>query len=122
MREFARSGGQILFGTDVGYLTDYDPTEEYTLMAAAGFSWREILTSLTTNPASKFGEAGRRGRIAPGMDADLVVLDADPVRDPRAFADVRHTIRGGRVIYSKEAAPKTHATPGRRPEQKESLR
>ena len=53
VREYARAGGQILFGTDVGYLTDYDPTEEVVLMGTAGFSWREILVSLTTAPAAR---------------------------------------------------------------------
>lgn len=100
VRDYARSGGVMLFGTDVGYLTDYDPVQEYALMGAAGLSWREVLASLTTGPAARFGEQARRGRIAPGMDADLVVLGTDPATDVRAFADVRHTVRGGRVIYS----------------------
>ncbi len=99
VRDFARSGGQILFGTDVGYLPDFDPTVEYEFMGAAGLSWREILASLTTSPAQRFGEAQTRGRIAPGMAADLVVLRTDPVRSPRAFADVAWTIRDGRVIH-----------------------
>ncbi|MDQ2870768.1 MAG: amidohydrolase family protein [Acidobacteriota bacterium] len=101
IRDFSRSGGQILFGTDVGYLTDYDPTEEYALMSAAGLGWREILASLTTGPAERFGEQNRRGRLAPGLDADIVVLDADPVRDVRAFADVRYAFRAGRLAYSR---------------------
>lgn len=100
VRDYARSGGQILFGTDVGYLTDYDPTVEYLLLESTGLGWREILAALTTSPAARFGEASRRGRIAPGMDADLVVLATDPVTDPRAFTNVRYTIRGGKVIYS----------------------
>jgi imidazolonepropionase-like amidohydrolase len=105
VRDYARAGGQILFGTDVGYLTDYDPAVEYQLLEGAGLGWREILAALTTSPAARFGEASRRGRIAPGMDADLVVLAADPVADPRAFTQVRYTLRGGKVIYS--AAPAT---------------
>jgi len=100
VRDYNRMGGQILFGTDVGYLTDYDPTVEYMLLESAGLSWKEILAALTTNPAARFGEATRRGRIAPGMDADLVVLAADPVTDLRAFTNVRTTMRGGKVIYS----------------------
>jgi imidazolonepropionase-like amidohydrolase len=72
-------------------------------MASAGLGWREILASLTTSPAARFGEASRRGTIAPGLDADLVVLAADPVRDVRAFADVRYAIRAGRVVYSAPA-------------------
>jgi imidazolonepropionase-like amidohydrolase len=96
---YAKAGGQILFGTDVGYLTDYDTTDEFALMAGAGLDWRAILASLTTAPAERFGETLRRGRIAPGLDADLVVLGADPSADVTAFANVRYTIRGGRVVY-----------------------
>src|SRR6266849_1601678 len=43
LRAYAAAGGQILFGTDIGYITDYDPTEEYLLMARAGVSFRQIL-------------------------------------------------------------------------------
>jgi imidazolonepropionase-like amidohydrolase len=100
---YAKSGGQILFGTDVGFLTDYDTTDGYRLMAGAGLDWRAILASLTTAPAQRFGESARRGRIAPGLDADLVVLGADPALDVTAFADVRYTLRGGRIVYTAPA-------------------
>lgn len=101
VRDYARAGGQILFGTDVGYLPDFDPAAEYDFMATAGLSWREILASLTTSPASRFGEDATRGRVAVGMAADFVVLGSDPVRTVRAFTDVRMTLRGGRVIYQR---------------------
>jgi imidazolonepropionase-like amidohydrolase len=107
--DYARAGGQILFGTDVGYLTDYDPTEEYVLMAGAGLDWRAILASLTTSPAERFDETDRRGRVAPGLDADLVVLGSDPAGAAEAFADVRYAVRGGRIVYADEtrlAAPR----------------
>jgi imidazolonepropionase-like amidohydrolase len=97
--DFARAGGQVLFGTDVGYLTDDDPTQEYASMATGGLDWRQILASLTSAPATRFGEAARRGRIAPGMDADLVLLAADPATDPTAFSRVKYTLRGGRIVY-----------------------
>jgi len=100
VRRFARLGGDILFGTDVGFLPPADEGKEYEFMAAAGLGWREILASLTTTPARRFGEERQRGQVAPGMAADLVVLGSDPTGGVRAFADVRHTIRGGRVMYS----------------------
>ena len=99
LRSYARAGGTILFGTDVGYIEDADTTRELELMAQAGLTWREILASLTTAPAARYGFGAQKGRIAAGMDADLVVLDADPQADPAAFAKVRATIRGGTVLY-----------------------
>lgn len=101
VRDYAAAGGQILFGTDVGYTDAFDTTEEYRLMSGA-LGWRQILVSLTTAPAARFGFAAHKGRIATGMDADLVLLNADPAQDPAAFARVRDTIRAGRVIWGTD--------------------
>jgi len=100
--KFAAMGGQVLFGTDVGYVTDYDPAREYELMAQAGLTSMQILASLTTTPALRWKEQKQRGRIAGGMNADIVVLDADPADSPRNFAAVRCAIRNGEIIYAKE--------------------
>jgi imidazolonepropionase-like amidohydrolase len=51
-----RAGGQILFGTDVGYMTDFNPAEEYQQMEQAGMQFKDILASLTTAPAQRFGQ------------------------------------------------------------------
>jgi len=91
----------VLFGTDAGFLPDYDPTDEFIQMMRAGLTWREILASLTTTPAARFGEASKRGRVASGLDADLVVLAHDPAADVGAFADVVEVIREGRTIFRK---------------------
>ena len=99
LRAYFRAGGPILFGTDVGYVTDYDPTEEYEQMARASMSFRDILASLTTSPAARFGESRRKGRIAAGMDADIVLLTSDPAAGVKAFAGVRYTLRKGKIIY-----------------------
>lgn len=100
VRDFAAAGGQVLFGTDVGYMSDYDPTDEYIYMSRA-LTPAQILASLTTAPADRWKESDRRGRVAAGMEADLVVLSSDPMSDVRHFADVRCTLRQGRVIYSQ---------------------
>jgi imidazolonepropionase-like amidohydrolase len=100
LRAWLASGGMVLFGTDVGAgIDDYLQGDEYVLMAEAGMAFHQILTSLTIAPAEKFGERGRLGQIAPGFIADLVVLKGDPSQDIRAFANVRYTIRDGKLIY-----------------------
>lgn len=100
LRAFRQAGGQVLFGTDVGYMHEYDPTDEYELMARSGMTPMQILASLTTAPAARWKEEDRHGRVAPGFDADLVVLAADPTADVKNFAQVRCTVRGGTPIYS----------------------
>lgn len=100
LRAVSDVGGQVLFGTDVGYMTEYDPTDEYVYMQQAGLSYAQILTALTTAPAARFG-AERTGRLAPGFAADVVVLDGDPAQDIRALARVRATLRAGQVIYRR---------------------
>jgi imidazolonepropionase-like amidohydrolase len=102
LRAYSKAGGQILFGTDVGYMTDYDPAEEYRLMARA-LAPMQILASLTVAPAMRWKEGARRGQVVKGQDADLVVLEADPAEDAGNFAKVRCTIRAGRPTYPLEA-------------------
>ena len=102
LKVFSQAGGQVLFGTDIGYIQHYDTSEEFTWMSRAGMSFPQILASLTTNPAQRFGYSAHSGRIAKGMDADLVVLNGDPGSEITAFSDVRYTIRAGKIIYSKK--------------------
>jgi imidazolonepropionase-like amidohydrolase len=98
LRAWMNSGGTVLFGTDLGAV-DYDPSDEYALMAEAGMSFRQILASLTTAPAEHFGESKQLGRIAEGLQADLVVLKDDPSRSIGAFTAVQYTLRAGKIIY-----------------------
>jgi imidazolonepropionase-like amidohydrolase len=102
LEAFSRAGGQVLFGTDVGYIQHFDTSEEFKWMSRAGMSFQAILASLTTNPAQRFGDSTHSGRIAKGLDADLVVLGADPAQNTLAFSKVRYTIRGGEILYEEK--------------------
>ena len=77
-RTFPRNGGTLLFGTDTGFLTDYDVKEEYRQLGMAGLSFQDVLAMLTTAPAAKFKVSARSGTIRPGNDGDLTILLADP--------------------------------------------
>ena len=100
VRQFDQMGGLLVFGTDTGYLTDYDVSQEYEQLAQAGLSWRDTLAMLTENPARLFGDQTNRGRVKSGMAGDLTILEADPAIDPSAFRRVRYTIRNGKVIWA----------------------
>jgi imidazolonepropionase-like amidohydrolase len=99
LKSFAANGGLVLFGTDVGFTKIYDVTLEYELMHRA-LSESQVLASLTTNPAQYF-KTPNKGRVDRGSDADLVVLDGDPVADVHNLAKVAYTIRAGQVIYQR---------------------
>jgi len=104
LRTFRAAGGQVLFGTDVGYMHAYDTAREFELMVKAGMSADDILESLTTAPAARWKDA-RLGRVAPGYQADLVVLGADPAEDVKNFANVRCVFRAGKLIYASSRSP-----------------
>jgi len=91
LQAWLAAGGTVLFGTDLGAV-DYDPAQEYALMEEAGMSFGEILGSLTTAPAERFGESKRLGRIAPGFQADLVAF--------RSLSDMQYTLRAGKITYA----------------------
>lgn len=101
VRQFHALGGDFMFGTDVGYMTDYSTGDEFKALAESGLNYRDMLRMLTVAPAERFGVTAHKGTITPGKMADLVVLDGDPATDIGAFSRVHYTIRSGRLIYER---------------------
>ncbi|MFP2907984.1 amidohydrolase family protein [Pyxidicoccus sp. 3LFB2] len=56
-----------------------------------------MLPLFTANPASAL-RLGRKGRLAPGMDADVVVLDERTLDILHVFARGRALVRDGRLV------------------------
>ena len=90
-----------MFGTDVGYMTDYSTNDEFQALERSGLTGVEILRMLTTAPSRRFGVLQETGTVEVGKAGDLVVLDRDPMLDVAAFAAVRATVRGGRLIWPR---------------------
>ena len=101
VRQFHALGGDLMFGTDVGYMTDYSTEGEFSALVESGLNYRDILRMLTVAPAARFGVTALKGTITPGKIADLVVLDGDPATDIGAFSRVHYTIRSGKLIYER---------------------
>ena len=68
------------------------------LMTFAGLSLNEALMTATSTPAEAMGWSGRKGVLAVGADADVILLDAN--------LTVRQTIVAGRVVYQSETSHK----------------
>jgi imidazolonepropionase-like amidohydrolase len=100
LRAFVGAGGEVLFGTDVGYIGERDADEEVRRMAGAGMEWRAILVSLTSAPARRMKDAVR-GALAVGSPADLVLVEGDPRADVEALTRVRETWVAGKSVFSR---------------------
>jgi imidazolonepropionase-like amidohydrolase len=101
VRTFHRLGGTLLFGTDVGYMTDYTTEGEFDGLGKSGLNWQDVLAMLTTNPAARMGVQNRKGTVTAGKLADLVILDADPAAGLKNFSRVRTVVRSGAVVWQR---------------------
>lgn len=105
LRRLQDAGITIAMGTDAGNIgTLHGPSihREFALMKEAGLTPAEILRSATTNGALALGLAAETGAIAPGMRADLVILDADPLADVANLQRVYRVLKDG-VLYDPDA-------------------
>lgn len=96
------AGVPVLAGTDanttpgIPFHPPHGPSlhHELELLVRAGLSTAEALNAATVVPARHFGLTDR-GTIAPGMRADLVLLDGDPIADIRATRAIVRVWCGG---------------------------
>ncbi len=97
----------ILAGTDApnpGTAHGLSLHEELELLVGAGLSPIEALAAATSIPARTFGLSDR-GRIAPGMRADLLMVDGDPTRAIAATRRIAAIWKGGVAVERKPALP-----------------
>ncbi|MEU7457750.1 amidohydrolase family protein, partial [Streptosporangium roseum] len=97
LRALRQAGVPLLAGTDA---TPFAPAHgagmhrELHLLTEAGLSPQEALAAATSLPACHFGLTDR-GRIAPGLRADLVLVEGDPTRDITATGSITDVWRRG---------------------------
>lgn len=101
-RDMHRAGVQFLAGTDTSLNNPVLPGiglhRELALLAESGFTPLEALQTATINPARYFGVQDRLGSIEAGKEADLVLLDADPLADIHNTERIRAVILRGRYF------------------------
>jgi imidazolonepropionase-like amidohydrolase len=104
-REFRRAGVHMMAGTDApipGVLPGFSLRDELKLLVAAGFTPYEALRTATANPAAFLGRSGEFGTVTVGARADLMLLDADPLRDVANVARRAGVMVAGRWIAEAE--------------------
>ncbi|HVS32754.1 MAG TPA: amidohydrolase family protein [Thermoanaerobaculia bacterium] len=80
-----RNGVRLLLGTDMTWFAvpGFSDHDELELLVRAGLSPRDALLTGTSNVADFLGETHNSGRIAVGENADLLLLNANPLADIR---------------------------------------
>lgn len=103
VRRAHRMGVRIATGAD----TQYGPESlsriagEVAAFVELGMTPLEALRSATTAAADLLGVGDRTGAIRTGLEADLIVVERNPLTDSRALADVLVVISNGRVALNR---------------------
>ena len=99
MRRLHEAGAVIVVGSDAG-IAPVKPHDAVRyapeMLHVLGISQVEALQMITSKAAGVLGLGDRKGRIAPGFDADILAVDGDPLADPGAL----HRIR---AVYARGA-------------------
>ena len=91
-------GVRLIAGTDAGI--DNTPHHQYVggleYFVTLGFRPADVLAMATTEAAAALGVDAITGRLAPGFDADVIVVDGEPSTDIAALGKLQRVIARGR--------------------------
>jgi imidazolonepropionase-like amidohydrolase len=101
-REFVAAGGLLIGGCDPtgngGALAGFGDQRNLELLVEAGFKPEQAIHIYTQNGAVYLNRADRIGFIAPGKQADLVVVEGDPSAHIADVEKVKYVFKQG-VAY-----------------------
>lgn len=106
VRRLQAAGVDILAGTDApnpGTAHGASLHGELALLVRAGLTSQQALSAATAVPARRFGLADR-GRIAPGLRADLLLVEGDPLADITATRAIAAVWKNGQRVERDAAA------------------
>jgi hypothetical protein len=103
---FVKAGGLLLAGPDPtgngGVLPGFGDQREIELLVEAGFTPVEAIHIATENGASYLGQQDRIGNLAPGKQADLVLIKGDPSKNIGEIENVETVFKAGIGYDSKK--------------------
>ncbi|MBI4023896.1 MAG: amidohydrolase family protein [Verrucomicrobia bacterium] len=112
-------GGIIALGTDTPFphlVPGFSVHDELAMYVDAGIKPIDALRSATLVGARVLGIESRIGRIAPGMQADLIVVSGNPLEYIEDIGCVKCSVRAGRIFLPKELLCAVRKTFARRPD------
>ena len=96
MGRFARQNNvRVAFGTDTGVSPHGMNAREFQLLVASGFSPLQAIQTATINAADHLQLNNETGRIIPGLAADIIAVDGDPLADVSTLMNVHFVMTRG---------------------------
>jgi imidazolonepropionase-like amidohydrolase len=92
-----QAGVKIAVGTDAPAIPHGKNASELVALVSRGMSPLDVLRAATVTAAELIGVTDR-GRLAPGLLADVIAVPGDPLRDITVTQDVRFVMKGGKVF------------------------
>ncbi len=96
-----KKGVKIAFGTDAGVYPHGRNNLEFGHMADAGMPPIAILRAATLDAATMLRMSDQIGSLAPGLLADLIAVEGNPLDNIRAMEKVVFVMKGGRVFLGE---------------------
>jgi len=99
-----RAGVKIALGSDAGVSPHGNNLQELPLLVELGMTPAEAIRTATQSGAELLGISSERGRVRPGLQADLLILDEDPTDSVLGLAhgkSIRSVIQGGKVVFGE---------------------
>ena len=100
-RRLYEAGAPMVAGTDAG-IAPFKPHDVVrwapAMLHELGIGHAEALRMLTSVAAGVIGLGHRKGRVAPGFDADILAVDGDPIADPEALHRIRAVWARGTAV------------------------
>jgi imidazolonepropionase-like amidohydrolase len=93
-----KAGVKVAFGTDAGVYPHGDNAKQFFYMVKYGLTPAKAIRSATSDAAELLGKASSIGKVAPGLFADLIAVQGDPLADVRALEKVGFVMKGGAVV------------------------
>ena len=93
------AGVTLCSGSDVGVFTHGDNARELELLVNYGMTPVQVLKLATSGTARVLGMETRIGTVRPGLWADLIAVEGDPLQNISDVRKVRFVMKGGRVYF-----------------------
>lgn len=99
-----RAGVKVAFGTDAGVYPHGDNARQFAYMVKYGLTPARAIQAATRDAAILLGREADVGRVAPGLYADLIAVEGDPLSDIALLEKVTFVMKGGAVVKDATGA------------------